>query len=48
VMSGTSLVGSREISLKRVFSHFQEGPSSMEHVSIEVHTGRETLIPYDT
>jgi hypothetical protein len=40
VMSVTSLVGSREMSLKRVFSHFQEGPSGMEHVSIEVRTER--------
>jgi len=44
-MSGISLVGSREISLKRVFSHFQEG---MEYVIIEIRTGRETLIPYNT
>src|SRR4051794_36899268 len=39
-MSGTSLVGSRETLLKRVFSHFQEGSSGMEHVSIEVRTER--------
>jgi hypothetical protein len=44
VMSGTSLIGSWEISR---LSHFQEGPSDMEHVSIEVRTGRETPIPYN-
>jgi len=48
VMSGTGLVGSRETSLKCVFSHSQESPSGMEHVSIEVRTGGETPIPYDT
>jgi hypothetical protein len=44
-MFSISLVGSRETSLKRIFSHFQEGPSSMEHVSIGVRMGRETLYP---
>jgi hypothetical protein len=38
-----AFVGSRETSLKRVFSHSQESLSGMEHVSIEVRTGGESL-----
>jgi hypothetical protein len=46
VIPGAGLIRSGEISLKRVFSYFCEGPFGIERVSIEVCTNRETLLPY--
>jgi hypothetical protein len=44
VMPDADLVRSGETSLKRVFSHYCDGPSGMECVNIEVRAGHRSRV----